>query len=217
MLGRLMKRFFCAVVLIALCGQTSFAEEVVQNEKAHDWSGPYIGLQGSFGALTRSDYLNNVIQSYGSDTSYSRDYRDAGVYIGYRKQIDKTVLGLELSRNNGSTERETINGSLFYADTTTSNQLTVSVGHAFDTLLISVSAGKVYSDTTMDGDPFGLGVISYTSTYGSLNLEKSLKNNILIGGSYKVIDTPRVAWSRSKPNSTDQMNHSFSIRLGYQF
>ena len=212
-----MKRFFCAVVLIALCGQTSFAEEVVQNEKAHDWSGPYIGLQGSFGALTRSDYLNNVIQSYGSDTSYSRDYRDAGVYIGYRKQIDKTVLGLELSRNNGSTERETINGSLFYADTTTSNQLTVSVGHAFDTLLISVSAGKVYSDTTMDGDPFGLGVISYTSTYGSLNLEKSLKNNILIGGSYKVIDTPRVAWSRSKPNSTDQMNHSFSIRLGYQF
>jgi opacity protein-like surface antigen len=217
MLGRLMKRFFCAVVLIALCGQTSLAEEVVQNEKAHDWSGPYIGLQGSFGALTRSDYLNNVIQSYGSDTSYSRDYRDAGVYIGYRKQIDKTVLGLELSRNNGSTERETINGSLFYADTTTSNQLTVSVGHAFDTLLISVSAGKVYSDTTMDGDPFGLGVISYTSTYGSLNLEKSLKNNILIGGSYKVIDTPRVAWSRSKPNSTDQMNHSFSIRLGYQF
>lgn len=212
-----MKRFFCAAVLIALCGQTSFAEEVVQNEKAHDWSGPYIGLQGSFGALTRSDYLNNVIQSYGSDTSYSRDYRDAGVYIGYRKQIDKTVLGLELSRNNGSTERETINGSLFYADTTTSNQLTVSVGHAFDTLLISVSAGKVYSDTTMDGDPFGLGVISYTSTYGSLNLEKSLKNNILIGGSYKVIDTPRVAWSRSKPNSTDQMNHSFSIRLGYQF
>ena len=212
-----MKRFFCAAVLIALCGQTSFAEEVVQNEKAHDWSGPYIGLQGSFGALTRSDYLNNVIQSYSSDTTYSRDYRDAGVYIGYRKQIDKTVLGLELSRNNGSTERETINGSLFYADTTTSNQLTVSVGHAFDTLLISVSAGKVYSDTTMDGDPFGLGVISYTSTYGSLNLEKSLKNNILIGGSYKVIDTPRVAWSRSKPNSTDQMNHSFSIRLGYQF
>ena len=212
-----MKRFFCAAVLIAFCGQTSLAEEVVQNEKAHDWSGPYIGLQGSFGALTRSDYLNNVIQSYGSDTSYSRDYRDAGVYIGYRKQIDKTVLGLELSRNNGSTERETINGSLFYADTTTSNQLTVSVGHAFDTLLISVSAGKVYSDATMDGDPFGLGVISYTSTYGSLNLEKSLKNNILIGGSYKVIDTPRVAWSRSKPNSTDQMNHSFSIRLGYQF
>ena len=47
--------------------------------------------------------------------------------------------------------------------------------------------------------------------------KKSLKNNILIGGSYKVIDTPRVAWSRSKPNSTDQMNHSFSIRLGYQF
>ena len=212
-----MKRFFCAAVLIALCGQTSFAEEVVQNEKAHDWSGPYIGLQGSFGKVTGSDYSNNVVISYGSDTSYSRDDSTVGVYLGYRKQIAKTVLGIEVSRYNGNQDRETINGTVFYGNTYTTNQVALSVGRAFDTLLISASAGKNYSDSTMDGDPFGLGTLGYTSTAVSVNLDKALQNKMLIGASYSLINIPRTAWGSNSSISTEQINRSVSIRVGYQF
>ena len=94
-----MKRFFCAAVLIALCGQTSFAEEVVQNEKAQQepqltWEGPYGGV---YGASTTGKATGT--HSTGSYSPYSIDANTAntniGFFLGYNHSAGPVIIGLE--------------------------------------------------------------------------------------------------------------------------
>ena len=212
-----MKRFFCAAVLIALCGQTSFAEEVVQNEKAYDWSGAYIGVEGGYSSSDQISYNNGVPVVYGSSTTVERTGTSTGVYAGYRLQNKETVYGLEISRTDGTRDKKIVGAATFYKYSVVMTDYLVTIGHAFDDTLLSLGLGRSVWEVTPSIDHLGFGGLSGWGNTASLSLDKMLNDRLSIGISYTMRDFERHNFDTSATWSGDGLDRSLALRLGYQF
>ena len=211
-----MKRFFCAAVLIALCGQTSLAEEVVQNEKAQQepqltWEGPYGGV---YGASTTGKATGT--HSTGSYSPYSIDANTAntniGFFLGYNHSAGPVIIGLEANMQDRVAEDKSSslwNGKINYDKL---REYKLRLGYPSGQFLPYTFYGGGSVEISWSAYPTTVRTYSNYRTMG-IGLDYKVNDSLFVGLEYakSSVDIAYLSWNEDTDLS------AIRFRVGYQF
>ena len=104
-----MKKFVLTALMLGVSGSAALAADIAP--AAYDWTGLYIGLNGGY-AFHGTDRVGVPPDSHVGDLNINGGY--GGAQIGYNKQIDNIVLGLEGDIQGGSISDKFSNATTGY-------------------------------------------------------------------------------------------------------
>jgi outer membrane immunogenic protein len=188
---------FCVISTGALCAQTDPIRS--RPKTTFDWSGFYLGAQGSF--VSTDFTINNVaspahfFNDPGDPIKISRSGFLPGAFAGLQRQFGEWVVGLEAGTAFGSHQghlRALGPNALtnYYSSVSELANLSGRVGYSFDRVLVFGKAGisgsklKTSADEYPDYDHFGGSSARHVGFHVGLGTEFAFTDNLIAGIDY---------------------------------
>ena len=161
-----MKHFLSVVSALGFLGLTASASLAadVAVDQGYDWTGIYVGGQVGYAwGNAEHDFSNGAP----SDNSYPEGFL-GGVHLGYLRQMDSMVLGLEADVEgtdiNGRFNNLTGATSSGSTDINVQGSVRVRLGLAADRWLSYITGGVAIADVDYGGGPVGGPCCGYSKT-----------------------------------------------------
>ncbi len=188
----MIRAFVSGALLAAGLSGSALAADVIPLPAQYDWSGFYVGVQGSYDFGSASHSFSNGAPS---DNSNPRGIV-GGVHAGYNFQANKILFGLEadaeIASVNGSFNNTTGFGSSGATHLYSDESLRVRLGLPMDRILPYVTGGVALGQVRFDGGPsggpccgFNSAPIGYTVGAG---IDYAVSNNVSARIEYRYTD-----------------------------
>ena len=223
------KTLAASVALLLLTAPAWAADPVVPTpafveppeEEAHDWTGPYIGLQGGFG-WAQFEQTSGVFPLFASGSTLALNGPFIGVHAGYNQQWDNVVLGIEgdinaaWMRADFETGANRIPGS---ARIDWFGSIRARLGYAADETLLYATAGLAAAGANID-IPAVLPSDSQTHVgwTAGVGIEHMFDEDWSVRGEYRYHDFGTATYfSNIVATDVNLRMHTVKIGLSYHF
>lgn len=186
---------------------------------SHDWTGPYVGVQGGFGWANLEQTAGPDFFLEGNSVDLSGPF--IGAHAGYNAQWDNLILGVE-----GDINASWIDGDFIWGGDETGSarvnwfgSLRGRLGLAVDKTLFFGTAGLAVAGVNIDLPAIS---VSDDQTYmgwtAGLGIEHMLKENWSVRGEYRYYDFQNATFFESPiERDFDLTMHTVSVGLTYKF